>query len=105
MTDREKAMETPRAEEIYLRYISDLPFVVRAELVALIADGLAAQAEDMGEPPQVDLTELHGLGAELWAGIDAQEYVNALREGRPFPGEEEIREGRPFPSERGKPTP
>lgn len=25
------------------------------------------------------LLELEGLGAELWEGIDAQEYVNELR--------------------------
>ena len=31
---------------------------------------------------------LHGLGKELWDGIDAQEYVNALREGREYPGEQ-----------------
>jgi hypothetical protein len=30
---------------------------------------------------------LHGLGQELWRESDAQEYVNALREGRGFPGE------------------
>ncbi len=23
--------------------------------------------------------ELHGLGAEIWEGVDAQEYVNELR--------------------------
>lgn len=26
------------------------------------------------------ITELRGLGAEIWEGIDAQEYVNALRD-------------------------
>ena len=26
------------------------------------------------------LTELRGLGKEIWAGIDAQEYVNELRD-------------------------
>jgi hypothetical protein len=87
MTDGEKAMEKPRAEEIYLRYISDLPFAVRAELLAIIADDLAAQAEEMGEPPELNILDLEGMGAEVWAGIDAQEYVNALRDGRPLPGE------------------
>ena len=27
-----------------------------------------------------DLTELRGLGKEIWAGIDAQEYVNEMRD-------------------------
>lgn len=30
-------------------------------------------------PPRRSIMELHGLGAEIWEGIDAQEYVNELR--------------------------
>ncbi len=33
--------------------------------------------------PQHDIMELHGLGADIWKGIDAQDYVNQLREGTP----------------------
>lgn len=29
---------------------------------------------------QRSLLELEGLGAEIWQGIDAQEYVNQLRD-------------------------
>jgi len=29
--------------------------------------------------PKHDITELEGLGAEIWEGIDAQEYVNEER--------------------------
>jgi hypothetical protein len=82
-------MEAPRAAEIYTRQISALPFAVRLELLALIAHGLAAQAKGMDEPPRHDILELEGLGAEIWEDVDAQEYVNALREGRPLPGEVE----------------
>jgi hypothetical protein len=56
-------------------------------LLALIAAQVAARARDISEPPLHDIRELKGLGAEIWEGIDAQEYVNALREGRPLPGE------------------
>lgn len=31
-------------------------------------------------PPKDDIMELHGLGADIWKDIDAQEYVNNLRE-------------------------
>jgi hypothetical protein len=31
------------------------------------------------EPKKRNLLELAGLGAEIWEGIDAQEYVNQLR--------------------------
>ena len=37
----------------------------------------AASVEDM---PKRSIMELHGLGAEIWEGVDAQEYVNGLRE-------------------------
>lgn len=30
-------------------------------------------------PAKRDIMELHGLGKEIWEGIDAQEYVNQLR--------------------------
>ena len=37
-------------------------------------------AGDGHEPEdEVSLLELEGLGAELWQGVDAQEYVNELR--------------------------
>jgi hypothetical protein len=31
------------------------------------------------EKPKHNIMELHGLGKEIWNGIDAQEYVNELR--------------------------
>ncbi len=31
------------------------------------------------EPKQHSILELRGLGAEIWEGIDTQEYVNQLR--------------------------
>ena len=46
----------------------------RKELVKLLVDSL-------GEPtPQRRLSELRGLGKEIWQGIDAQDYINRLRD-------------------------
>jgi hypothetical protein len=43
-----------------------------------MAEDLAVSAS---EPlPQRDIMELHGLGKELWNGVDAQDYVNELRQ-------------------------
>ena len=75
------------AHAIYERHIRKLPAAERLRLLALIADDLADGVEDTDEAIAGDLMELRGLGKEHWAGIDAQEYVNALREGRPYPGE------------------
>lgn len=50
----------------------------RKELMKALVDLLA---EAPSEPPKKkrNLLELAGLGAEIWEGIDAQEYVNQLR--------------------------
>lgn len=45
------------------------------ELVQLLNDSLL-QAE---EPKKHSILELAGLGAEVWQGIDPQEYINQLR--------------------------
>ncbi len=50
----------------------------RLRLLAIMAEDLAVSAS---EPlPQRDIMELHGLGKELWNGVDAQDYVNELRQ-------------------------
>jgi hypothetical protein len=72
-------MATKRAEEIYEQYIKSLPVADRLRLVELIAQGLAAPiGRDL--PPSRSLLELEGLGAEIWPGIDAQAYVDELRD-------------------------
>lgn len=47
----------------------------RKELTKLLIDMM-----DAGHPPaQRRLSELRGLGKEIWQGIDAQKYVDQLR--------------------------
>ena len=49
----------------------------RKELVKLLVDSLDVPA---AAPRQLRrLSELRGLGKEIWEGIDAQEYVDQLR--------------------------
>lgn len=71
-------MTTMRAEEIYEHHIKMLPEAEQLRLVALIAQQLSVAATP-GTKQQHSLLELEGLGAELWQGIDAQQYVDALR--------------------------
>lgn len=47
----------------------------RKELIKLLVDSLTEDAPSK----QRSLLELAGLGAEIWEGIDAQEYVSQLR--------------------------
>jgi len=42
-------------------------------LVGLVANLVAAQPPGPAEKHQRNIMDLHGLGKELWEGIDAQE--------------------------------
>ena len=49
----------------------------RKELVKLLVDSL--DVPEVAPRQQRHLSELRGLGKEVWEGIDAQEYVDRLR--------------------------
>lgn len=66
-------------EELYERQLAPLPLEDRLKLIAMLAQGLTQEGV-APEPPRRSLMELHGLGKEIWEGVDAQEYVNQLRE-------------------------
>lgn len=71
-------MTPTRIEAIYEQHIKPLAEAEQLQLVELIVHQLAAVAAD--EPQkQRSLLELEGLGAEMWQGIDAQQYVEELR--------------------------
>jgi hypothetical protein len=67
--------------ELYELHLASLSPEDRLKLIALLAQGLTKE-EVAPEPPLRSLMELHGLGKEIWEGIDAQDYVNRLRSGR-----------------------
>lgn len=72
-------MATMTAEEVYQQHIKPLPRAERLRLMAMTAQEMAGQSEVLADKPKRNLMELHGLGKEIWGGIDAQEYVNELR--------------------------
>jgi hypothetical protein len=69
-------MATTDLEQIYEQQIKPLPRAVRLQLLARIAQDLA----EPDEQHERSIMELHGLGAEIWQGIDAQQYVNEQRD-------------------------
>ena len=71
-------MTTTDLDQIYEQQIKPLPRAVRLQLLARIAQDLAVP--DPIDEPEHSLLELEGLGAEIWQGIDAQQYVNELRD-------------------------
>lgn len=64
-------------EEIYQQYIKPLPEREKLRLIAKVSNDLA---ETESAKPKRSIMELHGLGKEIWEGVDAQEYVNELRD-------------------------
>jgi hypothetical protein len=64
-------------EEIY-QQLKPLSAEDRLRLIALLARDLAPEVQSKRH--ERSIMELHGLGKEIWEGIDAQEYVNSLRE-------------------------
>ena len=71
-------MATTDLDQIYEQQIKPLPRAVRLQLLARIAQDLAAP--DTANEPEHSLLELEGLGAEIWQGIDAQQYVDEQRD-------------------------
>lgn len=61
-----------------LEEIRALSLEERKQLMKLMVDTLT---ETTDQPKKLhSLRELRGLGKEIWEGIDAQEYVNKLRD-------------------------
>ncbi|MGH9764293.1 MAG: hypothetical protein ACREDR_37595 [Blastocatellia bacterium] len=64
------------AKEVYDRYVSKLSPKDRQRLLDLISENLP---NEPGPAAHRSLLELEGVGAEIWSGIDAQQYVDDLR--------------------------
>lgn len=72
-------MITTNLEQLYERHVQPLSPGEQIRLIELIASRIP-KASESASPPRHSIMELHGLGAEIWRSIDAQEYVNALRQ-------------------------
>jgi hypothetical protein len=68
------------ASQFYNEHVRALPSTQRLELLSLIARDLAAEGSDGPDRPRYHLRDLRGIGKGLWEGVDAQEYVNRLRD-------------------------
>lgn len=62
-----------------LEEIRALSIEERKQLMKLMVDTLT-EAPTPDEPQAHSLKELRGLGKGIWEGIDAQEYVDQLRD-------------------------
>jgi hypothetical protein len=70
-------MEAQDVELLYEQQIKPLPLPDQLRLIELIARNMAHSTTP--ESTSHSIMELHGLGADIWQNIDAQQYVNDLR--------------------------
>jgi hypothetical protein len=67
-------------EQLYRNYIESIPVSDQLQLIALISQHLVQNSTEQKPQKTRSLLELEGLGADIWNGVDAQEYVNELRD-------------------------
>ena len=72
-------MAENRVAELYQQYIKSLLPMERLQLVKLITDDLVKQPAELVEKTERSIMELHGLGKEIWKGVDPDKYVDELR--------------------------
>jgi hypothetical protein len=65
--------------EMILEEIREMPVRERKRLISLIVDTLPEQG-DVATPTKRNILEFEGVGAEMWAGVDATTYLNQLRD-------------------------
>ena len=65
-------------DTLYEQQIRSLPVNDKLQLISRIAEGLADAAPWASR--RRSITELRGLGKEIWQSVNAQQYVNELRE-------------------------
>ena len=79
LTRKEKGNRmADQLEDIYEKYVKPLSTAERLRLLEMTVHDLALIARQ--EPKNRSILELRGLGKEIWQGVDAQKYVDRLRE-------------------------
>jgi hypothetical protein len=62
-----------------LREAESLTREEQSQLIKLLLDRVLPNVEKQDDMPH-SLKELRGLGKEIWAGMDAQDYINQQRD-------------------------
>ncbi len=73
-------MKYKKVDEIYRKHISPPSTEEQLHLLVQMAQHIVAKSKQKDDPEKRSILELHGLGKEIWNDIDAQEFVNTLRD-------------------------
>ena len=68
------------AERLYVQEVKKLPPDDRLRLAHRILQDLILEGEAFVEAISPHLTDLYGLGQEVWSGVDPDQYVSELRD-------------------------
>ncbi len=66
--------------DIYQEHIRALPVADRRALLEMIEADLPDAQVSRTRSPRHSILELHGLGKEIWEGVNAQTYIDELRD-------------------------
>jgi hypothetical protein len=66
--------------EMLLEEIRTLSVAERKQLISAIVDTLTETPPTETARKKRSILEFEGVGAEMWQGVDAQEYVSQLRD-------------------------
>ena len=79
-------MQAATIEQLYEQHVEKLPVTDQLALITMISQRLTNQPKLTTRYKlrvrvnYYSIMELHGLGKEIWQDIDAQDYVNTLRQ-------------------------
>ena len=75
-------METRKTSISYSDYVTGIKFLNVDEQLALLELISARLKKSIGQKKKSSIMQLEGLGANLWKGIDAHDYVQKERDGK-----------------------
>ncbi len=73
-------METRKTSIGYSDYVKGIRFLNVEEQLTLLEIISARLKETIGQKKKSSIMQLEGLGADMWEGIDAHDYVQKERE-------------------------
>ena len=71
-------MQKSSADSIYNKHLKALPVEQQLEIIEVIAEKVSDSLRKL-QPSTKNILDLEGVGADLWNTVDAQTYVNTLR--------------------------
>ncbi len=73
-------LEERREREVAMSYGSVISTSVVCDVVRLLKATMVPRSLSGEESQRRKITDLEGLGREIWQGVDAREYINELRD-------------------------